>query len=335
MNHLSRCTLLVCLALSPSVMAAPGQSAADRETAKLLGREGHAALRAGDFDKAADRLERANNLIHAPTFLLLLARAREGQGRLVEAYDLYQQVIRETVNPKLRAFRDALKMAKREVGPLEARLARVSVELVGPRPEGVRVTINGVAVPLAALGAERLVDPGQVIVQAEAPGYFRAEADALVLEEGEQGHKVTLRLTPLPTPTVNSRAVHSSVSDHGTSSGTTQRTMGYISLGLGGAAIVSWAVTATLAVVRHSDLKDFCSESVTDRCRVPVNQQALADEYHSYARVSDYSAAAGGLLLTGGLLLLLTSPDDTMRRASESHITPYLGWGTIGASGRF
>lgn len=332
MNLFSRCALLVCLGLSPAAAAATGQSAADRETAKLLGREGHKALKAGDFDTAADRLERANNLIHAPTFLLLLARARVGQGRLVEAYDLYREVIRETVNPKMKAFRDAVNLAKKEVGPLEARLARVSVDLVGPRPDGVQITINGVTVPLAALGTNRLVDPGRVVVRAEAPGYSSSESAPIVLNEGEQGPSIELQLSALPPPLVSQPIVQTVLADRGT--GTAQRTLGYITLGLGGAALVGWGVTGTLAILKHSELQDDCDTDVTGSCLVPFEKEALADEYHSYARVADYTAAAGGMLLVGGLLLLLTSPDDATL-ASEPHIAPFLGWGTIGASGRF
>ena len=120
-------------------------SAADRTTARRLGNEGVIALKSGDYDIAADRFERANDLVAAPSFLVLLARARVGQGRLVEAYEIYRTIIREGVQPdKPEAFKRALADAKAEMKGVEPRLAWVAVNVVGARPEQVEVTLNGV-----------------------------------------------------------------------------------------------------------------------------------------------------------------------------------------------
>src|SRR5688572_10234925 len=72
-------------------------SAADRNTARRLAVDGQKALKAGDFAKAADHFQRANDLVNAPTLLLGLARARVGQGRLLEAYELYDKIVRTGV----------------------------------------------------------------------------------------------------------------------------------------------------------------------------------------------------------------------------------------------
>src|SRR3954468_11558653 len=117
---------LLCLALLGSASAWPqlvhaqsathGPSAGERATARKLATEGQIALKKGDFDTAADRFERANDLLAAPTFLVRLARARTGQGRLVEAYEIYRKVIRDGVEAdKPDAFKRALADAKQEV----------------------------------------------------------------------------------------------------------------------------------------------------------------------------------------------------------------------------
>src|SRR5690606_2794084 len=104
MKYLLGLALLTAVASSlPEAAQAQQQppSAADRTTARRLGNEGVVALRSGDFDTAADRFERANDLVPAPSFLVLLARARIGQGRLVEAYEIYRTIIREGVQPDM------------------------------------------------------------------------------------------------------------------------------------------------------------------------------------------------------------------------------------------
>ena len=146
MKHLLGLALFtIATGLSEGAWAQQQQpSAADRTTARRLGNEGVIALKNGDYDTAADRFERANDLIYAPSFLVLLARARSGQGRLVEAYEIYRTIIREGVQPdKPDAFKRALADAKQEVKLLEPRLAWVAVNVVGARPEQVEVTLNG------------------------------------------------------------------------------------------------------------------------------------------------------------------------------------------------
>src|SRR3954454_21257238 len=136
MKYFFSLALLALVSLGPGLAEAQdGPSAADRATARRLATEGQIALKKGDWDTAADRFERANNLLAAPTFLVRLARARVGQGRLVEAYEIYRQIIREGVAPdQPDAFKRALAEAKQEVKSVEPRLAWVSVNVVGANP---------------------------------------------------------------------------------------------------------------------------------------------------------------------------------------------------------
>src|SRR3954471_18910572 len=117
MKYFFSLALLALVSLGPGLAQAQDRpSAADRATARKLATEGQIALKKGDFDTAADRFERANDLLAAPTFLVRLARARTGQGRLVESYEIYRKVIRDGVEAdKPDAFKRALADAKQEV----------------------------------------------------------------------------------------------------------------------------------------------------------------------------------------------------------------------------
>ena len=92
-----RLAVAASLALVTAAPMARAQSDADRATARELGQQGFQALDAKDYKTAEDRLRRADQLVHAPTLLLGLARAEAGLHRYVHAQETYQRIIREGV----------------------------------------------------------------------------------------------------------------------------------------------------------------------------------------------------------------------------------------------
>lgn len=344
MKHLFCLALLTVAAHLPAVAWAQQPSAADRTTARRLGTEGVTALRNGDFDTAADRFERANDLVPAPSFQVLLARARAGQGRLVEAYEIYRTIIRVGVPPdKPEAFKRALADAKQEVKLLEPRLAWVSVNVVGARPDQVEVTLNGSVIPSAALGAQRPVDPGTLHAQAKGDGFKTAEAE-VQLAEGQHLPTLELKMVELPKPEPLRVAVNPSqpvmTADGGEPSWVSQSTLGYIALGLGGAGLAVGSVTGVLAINRRQDLEEFqCVWQDGNQCWVDDRQEqdvyAAHDDLETFSTAATVSFVAGGALALTGLILLVTAPDDSPEAAMTPTLHPFLGLGSIGAVGTF
>ncbi len=347
MKHLLAFALLAVATSLPGRAWAQQPSAADRTTARRLGNEGVAALKNQDFDTAADRFERANDLVSAPSFLVLLGRARVGQGRLVEAYEIYRTIIREGVQPdKPEAFKRALAEAKQEVKAIEPRLAWVSVNVVGAKPDQVEVTLNGSVIPSAALGAQRPVDPGLLHTEAKAEGYRTAQAE-VQLSEGQHLPTIELRMVELPKPppvavsTMSTQPIMTA--DGGEPSFFSQSTLGYIAIGLGGAGLAVGSVTGILAINRRQELDDIeCTASqVGSVCYVykdpAVENGAVAakDDLNTFATAATISFIAGGALAATGLLLVFTAPDDSPQAASEVTLRPYVTLGGIGAVGTF
>jgi hypothetical protein len=324
--------------------AQDGPSAADRATARRLATEGQIALKKGDFDTAADRFERANDVLGAPTFLVRLARARVGQGRLVEAYETYRKVIREGVAADApEAFRRALAEAKVEVKAVEPRLAWISVNVVGANPDVVEVRLNNAVIPRSALGAQRPVDPGTLQVRATAEGYRTAEAE-VQLAEGEHLPAIELRMIALPRQQ-SAIAVNESdvvmTHDGGEPAFISQSTLGYLTLGLGGVGLAVGGVTGLLAINARQDLLDLCPDRdgkyclVADDASGSKRTKAEQDkrDMDLFASTATISFIAGGALAATGLILLITAPDDPAPQ--EAQVRPYVGFGTIGAVGRF
>jgi hypothetical protein len=243
------------------------------------------------------------------------------------------------------AFKRALVEAKQEVKAVEPRLAWVSVNVVGANPSVVEVQLNNAVIPSAALGAQRPVDPGTLRARASADGYRTAEAE-VQLAEGEHLPAIELRLVPQPK-TETSIAVNEAPSPMMTADGgepafISQSTLGYITLGLGGAGLVFGGVTGLLAYNKHQDLIGLCETPDQNPCHVDdpdgsKHAAAVKDQQDmkAFATASTVGFIAGGALAATGLILLITAPDDPGKSAQAVTLHPYVGFGTIGAVGSF
>jgi hypothetical protein len=197
---LARLLAAVLLApLAPAVMllapsAALAQpSSADKETARNLMKEGDTKFAAKDFAGALKAYQAAHAIMQVPSTGLPLARTQLERGLLVEARDTLLQVSR---HPKEANEPAAYAKAREEAAQLAQKIAPRIPSLVivveGASADAAAVAVDGSAVPSAALGAPRKVNPGSHTVTASAPGYRDASATVDV-KEGEN-EKVTLKL---------------------------------------------------------------------------------------------------------------------------------------------
>ncbi len=292
--------------------AAYAQSEADRATARELAREGQTAFDRGDFETAADHFARADALVHAPTLLLALARAQNKLGKLVQSYESYSRIIREGVPEGSPAvFKKAYEEAKKEVEPVRARLGWVTIEIKGPA--NARVSIDDTAVPSAAVGVRRAVNPGSHVIKAEADGFLPAE-QSLSVTEGESA-PVTLTLEPDPNAGAQPVAGQNSAAgssaaptdiepppDAPRASGSTTRTLAFVALGVGAAGLVVGGVTGMMAIGKRGDLDDSCPGG-----QCPEGQRDNLDSYRTLGTVSTIGFIVGGVGAATGVTLLLTS----------------------------
>jgi hypothetical protein len=306
------------------------QSAADRATARELGQDGQTALDAKDYAAAEDRFRRADALFHAPTLLLGFARAEAGLGKVVNASEAYNRILREGVAPGAPdAFVNAVEAAKTEVGPVDARIASVVVVVSGP--DNPVVTLDDQPLPVAALGVKRPVDPGEHVVKATADGWDPATTTFSVTDAGYANATLTMSrpaaapVAPPEAPTV-SLASPPPANDHGASTthGNGQVVAGWVGLVAGGVGLATGAVAGIVAIGAHSTLETKCAT----RCTA-----GEINAYHTVGAVSTVGFIAGGVLAGAGAVLLLTAPRNTT--ATGASIAPYVGIGSVGAFGSF
>jgi hypothetical protein len=324
------------------VLAAPGahaQSAADRATARELGLDGQNALDKKDYVAAEDRFRRADALFHAPTLLLGFARAEAGLGKVVNASEAYNRLIREGLPPGApQVFVSAVEAAKAEVGAVVARIANVTVVVTGP--DNPTVTLDDQPLPVASLGVKRPVDPGPHVVKASADGWEPAETKFTVADAASANAALTMKRAAvgsaaapvgnaMPAPVLSPAL--SPESDQGTTptGGGTATTLGWVGIVAGGVGLATGAVTGGLALGKHSTLNSECPQA--NACN---GHQSDIDSYHTLGAVSTVAFIAGGVLAGAGLVLILTAPSGAPSRPAAS-LTPYVGLGSIGAVGSF
>jgi hypothetical protein len=320
--------LVACL-LTQGGAAFADVTAADRATARTLAQEGQEALEAKKYAAAAERFARADTLVHAPTLLLGLARAQAGLGKLVEALENYNRIVREGVAPNApKSWTKAYEAASAEVESVTPRIPWVTITVLGPSsPE---VVIDTSPVPAASLGVKRPVNPGVHKVRVSAEGYIPAEK-TLNLAEG-QTVQVPFELEQVAAPVATfPNAPVTNVESPTRGSGSPQATIGFVALGLGGAGIVAGAVTGLFAISKFNKLKDLCGDDHS--CPADDNRAVgTLSNYHTFSTVSAVSFTAGGVVAAVGAVLLLTRPRGD---SISSHISPFIGVNSAGLVGAF
>lgn len=320
------------------------ETAADRATARQLAAEGQAAFEKGDFETAADRFARADTLVHAPTLLLALARAQVKLGKLVQANENYQRILREGVPagtpPRSAAvFQQAVDDAKQEAGAIAPRLAWVTLSVTGS-PDPIVVLDGDTPVPRAALDVKRAVNPGEHVVRVTAEGCLPTDGKFSVTEGEATEVKLNLEVDPnahkAPTtaPTGIEPKTWSAAAgpgtDRGTSSGSSQRTLGFVALGVGGVGLVTGGITGVLAMGKHSTLARECTGG-----SCPPSQSSTLDSYRTLGTVSTIGFIVAGVGAATGLALILTAPKTPPAASSARQVTVTVGYQSIGLSTRF
>lgn len=154
------------LAISASLLipsgAAHAQSDEEKAAARALATQGADALKNNKYAEALDLVTRAEAIVHAPTHLLLIARAQVGLGKLVLAQETFLKLIREELAPTApAAFKNAQGAAKEELAAIEPKIASLRIVLDGLGQRKVTVKMDDQIVPPALVGVHRPVDPGK------------------------------------------------------------------------------------------------------------------------------------------------------------------------------
>lgn len=299
-------------ALGLGAAPASAQSDADRKMARELGQQGADALDARRYDRALELFRKADQLYHAPTLTLGLARAYAGTGKLVSALEAYERLDREGAGVRPPpAFVTAVEQGRRESRAIAARIGRLVVEVV-PTVAGVSITIDGDPMPAAAIGLERPIDPGSHKVAATAPGYAPREVSIDVREGATRSVRLELDRLEGAAPVDPAAPAPGPVQ----SSSAGRRTAGYVLLGVGGAGLAAGAILGGLAVAKKSDLSAACGADKV----CPPGESGTVSAFKAFGTGSTAALVSGAVLAGGGLVLVLTAPRASASASSSTHL---------------
>lgn len=191
--------LLALLLLAPPAhilaQAAPEPTDEQLQLARSLYYDGLELLDKGDWEQAADRLQRVLQIRDSAVVSLHLANAYSHLKRQVEARLLLQRVLNDS-----EASTEIRKAAAELLLTVEHAVGRLTVRLVGDL-QGVEILIDGRQTPQAALDVPVPVDPREVSVVAMRDGEQVAQAVAEVGGKAGLQAEVTLEIPARESPT--------------------------------------------------------------------------------------------------------------------------------------
>jgi hypothetical protein len=285
--------------------------ASSKEAVRKLANDGASEFDAGHYDQALSKFQLAYESAKVPTLGLWLAQTHAKLGHLVVALEHYRQVL--NLEPSElwvgSVQHQAQKQAQQELALLQERIPRLSIRIEGTESKDVIVEIDGVAVPSALLGMERLVDPGKRQVVGKSGG-LEAQAEA-ELAEGER-KEVVLTFAPA-TPVIapsqpkqeSTLTLSPAPQEKRSSSKLPQRTWGWVGLGVGAVGLTLGAATGIIVAVKYGKLSDDCPNQ-----ECTPKHWAASDSYATLRTVSTVGFVVGAVGAAAGVTLLLTSPKE-------------------------
>lgn len=140
-----------------------GVARAQPDDADRLFLEGRELHKAGKYEEACARFERAHALDEGPGIVANLADCRERQGAAAEAWRLFRDAAARWDNAA------GAKLARERAEKLAKRLAIVVIGVPDPELDGLAIAINGRRVEPASEIRDALA-PGELEIVATAPG---------------------------------------------------------------------------------------------------------------------------------------------------------------------
>jgi hypothetical protein len=277
---------------------ADGDAPEVRDTARAIAQTGAHYFDLGAWEKARDHFHRAYQLVPAPTLLLMEARSLVALGRLVDAVDVYGRAAATPLQADANeAYRRAVRDAAIELAQLFPRVPRVRVVSREPL---VKLSVDGLEVPVSRLHDPVPVDPGTHVVDA-ASDLGATVRETFAVTEGEV-HTLTLEAPP------------SKLAAHPPEGGPTM-SVGWLTLGTGVFAVVVGGTTGLLASDHKAKLDAACPAGAC-----PPSAASDFEDYHTLRTASTVAYGVGAVGLVAGVALLLSAKGDPRGAASKANV---------------
>jgi serine/threonine-protein kinase len=320
--------LLVCaVTLAWAPVTSAEVSPAAKATAEVLFDDALSLMKAGSFEQACPKLETSQRMDPAIGTLLYLGECYEKTGRAASAWVTFREAA--ALGRSLSQVQRA-NVAQARADQLQPQLARLTVEVSSQARAlpGLQVRFGTMLLDPAVFGTSMPVDPGEVTVEATAPGHAPFSTKVRIDARGT-GVVSVPALVPVPAAAQPSAAVPGApsvepaaapVSEPAAAAGP-RRGLGAVPIVLGSAGIIGLGIGTYFGVKAISD-----ASAARDQCPGNVCQEAegktLMDSADSAATVSNVAMSLGLVSLGSGLLVyFLQSSKETPQTA----LNPWFG----------
>ncbi|HVW30885.1 MAG TPA: hypothetical protein VHC69_36260 [Polyangiaceae bacterium] len=284
-------------------------------TARQLANAGIDAIEAGDCDKGAPLLKRAEQLHHAAVHLQYLARCRVIQGHLVAATEMWRRIIRdgapEGSSPAVVAAVDEAQQKLEQTLP---RLSTTTVRTASDYP-GLSLTLDGTELPADMVGTPQVLDPGDHELTVSATGFEKWSRRFTVAE----GAAAELRVELAPLAETTSPAATESPGPGPKKSSSFLAPAGWITASVGVASIIAGTVTLLTRDNRKSDLDKICPDGNCPSSKITPSQ--LDDRKGSIEGLTTASNVllwGGGALLAGGATMIVIATQKSSKETGAA-----------------
>lgn len=304
-------------------------SASDKAAARAAMDLGNDHFDEGQHAAALAKYLEADAIMGVPSTGILVGKAHEALGQLVEARDADLAVGRykhTPGEPMPDLFVEAQELAAARANELATRIPMLEIVIVG-LPPGVtpEVKLNGE--PINAASLTRRVNPGEVTVSAKAAGYGETSASERLAEGDEKTLTIALARDERPAPEAPDPAPPTEVDPIERDEGTLVPAI--VAFSVGGLALAAGAITGFSSIAKESDLEALCAEKI---CSDEAGRDELSMA-NTLANVSNVTLAVGGVgVALGVVFIFVFSGDDDGENVA---LTPILSPELLGVAGSF
>jgi hypothetical protein len=356
---------IVSLSTGHVALAQTAVSDADRAVARALAEEGAKDFKAGEYRSAVDKLGRASAITKTSKLLLWYARALVKVGSLVEASERYAEASRLDASGTTNSAeqKKAQQEAESERKQLLPRIPVLQITFPGVPSGEVELSIDATVVHAALIGQPRPVNPGTHEVKARRgeqlvqqsvtvtegqtlplPLSFPAQSQPVAVvpaaaavpvapvpppsvPQAAANPPATATATPLQSTTMAPTETKPASTAEQQPSGSSQATLGWVFLGIGGAGLAVGAVSGALVYSKKSAL-DRSGDCIDNLCA--STQHSAVESYRTLRAVSTAGFVVGGVAAAAGLYFVLAAPN-----SNGVTMSAWMGPTSSGLQGRF
>jgi hypothetical protein len=321
------------------VLASPVRlrAQATEAAATALFDDGRKLMTQHRYPEACPKLAESQRLAPSGGTLLNLADCYEHTGQTASAWVAWKDA---AARADAAGKADVENKALARAAALEPGLAKLAIAVApGSGVSGLEIKRDGVAVGPAEYGLPIPVDPGRHLIEAAAPKKKEWSAIIEVLPK-QSDARVTVTLAdeveagppavpaPPPAPLGNApeptHAASASATDRpATGAGSTQRTLGFVALGVGVAGVAVGSAFGLVAMSKNNEALG------PQNCRTSTlcNQTGLSltSDAKNDATLSTIAFGVGAAGLVAGAVLWLTAPKTPVPAAGAVRVAPEVG----------